>query len=87
MFTVPGDGNVDFGPIGDFAQENGYRGWLVIEAERPLRSPVVARAFCRSCIAQRTSAFPPSMPLAFGRRMAEIWATTSFATPAISLTI
>lgn len=49
MFTVPGDGIVHFGPIARFVRENGYRGWLVVEAEQdpalaPPR-PAVARAF------------------------------------------
>lgn len=49
MFTVPGDGVVHFDPIARFVRENGYRGWLVVEAEQdpalaPPR-PAVARAF------------------------------------------
>lgn len=49
MFTVPGDGAVDFAPLARFVRESGYRGWLVVEAEQdpaaaPPR-PAVARAF------------------------------------------
>ncbi|WP_207630251.1 myo-inosose-2 dehydratase [Paracoccus xiamenensis] len=34
MFTVPGDGAVDFAPIARFVRGSGYQGWLVIEAEQ-----------------------------------------------------
>lgn len=34
MFTVPGDGDVDFGPLARFVKSSGYRGWLVVEAEQ-----------------------------------------------------
>ncbi len=49
MFTVPGDGIVDFTPLARFVRESGYRGWLVVEAEQdpalaPPR-PAVTRAF------------------------------------------
>ncbi|NTB04813.1 myo-inosose-2 dehydratase [Agrobacterium tumefaciens] len=48
MFTVPGDGNVDFSPIVRFVR-GGYKGWLVVEAEQdPAQAPprpAVTRAF------------------------------------------
>ena len=48
MFTVPGDGNVDFSPIVRFVR-GGYKGWLVVEAEQDpaqaLPRPAVTRAF------------------------------------------
>ncbi|MCE8026015.1 MULTISPECIES: myo-inosose-2 dehydratase [Halomonadaceae] len=34
LFTVPGDGNVDFLPALTHLYEAGYRGWLVVEAEQ-----------------------------------------------------
>jgi inosose dehydratase len=34
MFTVPGDGDIDFSAIGDFIRSSGYRGWVVVEAEQ-----------------------------------------------------
>ncbi|MET0358957.1 MAG: myo-inosose-2 dehydratase [Pararhizobium sp.] len=49
MFTVPGDGSLDFMPLARFVRESGYRGWLVVEAEQdpaivpPL--PAVTSAF------------------------------------------
>lgn len=48
MFTVPGDGIIDFGPVARFVRDNSYRGWLVVEAEQdpalaPPR-PAVGRA-------------------------------------------
>jgi inosose dehydratase len=49
MFTVPGDGALDFAPLARFVRSSGYRGWLVVEAEQdpavaPPR-PAVTRAF------------------------------------------
>lgn len=48
MFTVPGDGSVDFGPLARFLAGGGYAGWLVVEAEQdPTQAPpapTVARA-------------------------------------------
>lgn len=34
MFTVPGDGDIDFKPIFAYLVEHGYKGWVVIEAEQ-----------------------------------------------------
>lgn len=49
MFTVPGDGALDFGPLVRFVKDSGYRGWLIVEAEQdPAIAPprdAVARAF------------------------------------------
>lgn len=51
MFTVPGDGAVDFAPVAEFVKRTGYQGWLVVEAEqdptRPEANPKAAtkRAF------------------------------------------
>lgn len=51
LFTVPGDGAVDFAPVADFVRRSGYQGWLVVEAEqdptRPEAEPqaATARAF------------------------------------------
>jgi inosose dehydratase len=40
MFTVPGDGGVDFSAMASFVQRTGYAGWLVVEAEQdPLMAP------------------------------------------------
>jgi len=33
-FTVPGDGNIDFASLLGLLRQNGYRGWLVVEAEQ-----------------------------------------------------
>ena len=41
-FTVPGDGAVDFASLVDILRGNGYRGWLVVEAEQ---DPAVAPAY------------------------------------------
>jgi inosose dehydratase len=41
-FTVPGDGAVDFAALLGLLHDNGYRGWLVVEAEQ---DPVVAPSY------------------------------------------
>jgi inosose dehydratase len=51
VFTVPGDGAIDFRPILDVLAEAGYEGWLVVEAEQdpnkanPLEYAKNARAY------------------------------------------
>ncbi|MDD7973613.1 myo-inosose-2 dehydratase [Roseinatronobacter alkalisoli] len=42
MFTVPGDGAVDFTPMAKFLRSSGYSGWLVVEAEQ---DPSIAAPF------------------------------------------
>jgi inosose dehydratase len=34
VFTVPGDGSIDFPPILEVLRARGYSGWLVVEAEQ-----------------------------------------------------
>jgi sugar phosphate isomerase/epimerase len=34
MFTVPGDGDIDFSEFGNFIRSSGYSGWVVVEAEQ-----------------------------------------------------
>ena len=41
-FTVPGDGSLDFAALLQLLRGNGYRGWLVVEAEQ---DPAVAPSF------------------------------------------
>ncbi|MFD1064946.1 myo-inosose-2 dehydratase [Oceanobacillus locisalsi] len=49
MFTVPGDGDIDFKKVYDKLLENNYHGWIVIEAEQdpeiahPLEYALMAR--------------------------------------------
>ncbi len=53
MFTVPGDGDIDFTPIFSLLEKSGYRGWMVVEAEQdpaianPLEYAFKARKFIR----------------------------------------
>ncbi|GGK40213.1 myo-inosose-2 dehydratase [Pilimelia terevasa] len=53
IFTVPGDGMIDFGPILRALAGSGYRGWLVVEAEQdparahPLTYAMRARRYLR----------------------------------------
>ena len=42
VFTVPGDGGVDFAALIEILRRHGYRGWLVVEAEQ---DPAVAPAY------------------------------------------
>ena len=56
VFTVPGDGNVDFAPIFDILEKSGYEGWVVVEAEQ---DPAKANPFeyakkARAYIAEKT---------------------------------
>jgi inosose dehydratase len=45
VFTVPGDGSVDFAGVLAALAEAEYRGWLVVEAEQdPVRAPPLAYA-------------------------------------------
>jgi inosose dehydratase len=49
MFTVPGDGVIDFQPVAAFVRDSCHQGWLVVEAEQdPAAAPprdAVTRAF------------------------------------------
>ncbi|RIO18018.1 myo-inosose-2 dehydratase [Mammaliicoccus sciuri] len=42
MFTVPGDGVIDFKPILDLIYKSDYSGWIVVEAEQ---DPAIANPF------------------------------------------
>jgi inosose dehydratase len=45
VFTVPGDGAVDFPAIFRLLAEADYRGWLVVEAEEdPVKVPALPKA-------------------------------------------
>jgi len=50
MFTVPGDGCIDFVDVYDLLLEQEYRGWIVIEAEQ---DPAVAHPLEYALIARR----------------------------------
>jgi inosose dehydratase len=56
VFTVPGDGSIDFVPILQTLGEAGYQGWLVVEAEQdpakanPLEYAIKARSYLRSVL-------------------------------------
>ena len=51
MFTVPGDGDLDFVPVYKKLVDNGYKGWIVIEEEQdpdkanPLEMALKARKY------------------------------------------
>lgn len=55
-FTVPGDGDVDFGPILQILEEADYQGWIVVEAEQdPARAnPLEYAIKARKYIAEKT---------------------------------
>jgi inosose dehydratase len=42
VFTVPGDGAIDFASIIGRLRRHGYRGWLIVEAEQ---DPAVAPSY------------------------------------------
>ncbi|MDO4275448.1 MAG: myo-inosose-2 dehydratase [Eubacteriales bacterium] len=56
VFTVPGDGDVDFAPIFRILEEAGYEGWVVVEAEQdPARAnPLEYAIKARKYIAEKT---------------------------------
>lgn len=41
-FTVPGDGDIDFKPVFDELDRQGYEGWMVVEAEQ---DPAIANPY------------------------------------------
>jgi inosose dehydratase len=53
VFTVPGDGDLDFVPVFDTLKKAGYSGWWVVEAEQdpakanPLEYAIKAREYIR----------------------------------------
>ncbi len=53
VFTVPGDGDVDFSPIFDVLEKESYEGWVVVEAEQdpakanPFEYALKARRYIR----------------------------------------
>jgi inosose dehydratase len=56
VFTVPGDGAIDFVPILDALASAGFEGWLVVEAEQdpakanPLEYALKARGYLRDVL-------------------------------------
>ncbi len=56
VFTVPGDGSIDFVPIFEALAGAGFEGWLVTEAEQdpakanPLEYALKARAYLREVL-------------------------------------
>jgi inosose dehydratase len=59
VFTVPGDGSIDFGPFARVLAEIGYSGWVVVEAEQ---DPAKANPLEMARIGHRalTEAFGPA---------------------------
>jgi inosose dehydratase len=56
VFTVPGDGAIDFVPILQALADHGFEGWLMVEAEQdpakanPLENALMARKYLRSVL-------------------------------------
>jgi inosose dehydratase len=50
VFTVPGDGAIDFTPIFDILDRAGYEGWMVVEAEQ---DPAKANPFEYALMARK----------------------------------
>jgi len=58
MFTVPGDGALDFTPVADFVRQSGYQGWLVVEAEQdPSREEAEPKAATKRGLSHINSLF------------------------------
>jgi inosose dehydratase len=53
VFTVPGDGSVDFDGVARLLAQNDYQGWLVVEAEQ---DPAVAPSYRYAEMGYRTLA-------------------------------
>jgi inosose dehydratase len=53
MFTVPGDGNIDFVPVFKILKDENYEGWFIVEAEQdpakadPLEYAQIARKYIK----------------------------------------
>lgn len=53
VFTVPGDGMIDYQPLFNILDENGYEGWFIVEAEQdpaianPLEYALMARRYIK----------------------------------------
>ncbi|SMP41885.1 myo-inosose-2 dehydratase [Anoxynatronum buryatiense] len=56
VFTVPGDGMIDFDPVFKVLSEQGYEGWFVVEAEQDpaLANPLEYAKMARSFIKEKT---------------------------------
>ena len=50
VFTVPGDGMIDYGPIMQALAEKNYQGWVIVEAEQ---DPALADPYEYACIGYR----------------------------------
>ncbi|KAB8312866.1 myo-inosose-2 dehydratase [Erwinia endophytica] len=50
LFTIPGEGAIDYAPLIEFVENSGYQGWLIIEAEQ---DPQQAEPFTTVCRAFR----------------------------------
>ena len=58
VFTVPGDGDVDFGPIFRILEEAAYEGWIVVEAEQdPAKANPLAYAKKQGHILRRKQVY------------------------------
>jgi inosose dehydratase len=55
VFTVPGDGAIDFASIIDVLRANRYNGWLVVEAEQ---DPTVAPSYAYATLRELVDAAP-----------------------------
>jgi inosose dehydratase len=56
VFTVPGDGMIDYEPLFKILDENNYEGWFVVEAEQDpaLANPLEYAIKARKYISEKT---------------------------------
>jgi inosose dehydratase len=54
MFTVPGDGCINFEAVFDVLRKHGYQGWMILEAEQdPVKAdPVIYARKAKALIQQ-----------------------------------
>lgn len=68
VFTVPGDGDLDFAPVLSALRDGGYAGWLVVEADQdptyaePLRFARMGHAHVRAVASSVGLELPPPGP-------------------------
>ena len=56
VFTVPGDGDVDFAPLFDIIEKSNYEGYVLVEAEQDpaVANPLEYAIKARKYIAEKT---------------------------------
>jgi hypothetical protein len=72
IFTVPGDGSIDYAALLEMLADNGYEGWLVVEVNR---DPAKAHPLTYATMATAISTVSPRCRLQGRRRAAKVTAS------------